>query len=144
MNMYGRYISYHLYMKNIELLYFTVAKYCVSTARQLFLSTARNWHMEHVGILFSVKQMTFFCWALEIHKKSVEQSRFKQLQFEQLTLTLLYLLHKLITDRRHDTVLGYTRFQNLVRSELSIRVVASNIIFISVSKLLTFMLQQLQ
>jgi hypothetical protein len=31
--------------------------------------------------------MTFFCRAVEIPKKSVEQSRFEQLHFEQLTLT---------------------------------------------------------
>jgi hypothetical protein len=39
------------------------------------------------GILFSVEQMTFFCRAVEIPKKSVEQLRFKQMDFEQLTLT---------------------------------------------------------
>jgi hypothetical protein len=65
-------------MKKIELLYFTVAKNCVSTARQ--------WNT--YGILFSVEQMTFFCRAVEIPKKCVEQSRFEQLHFEQLTLTL--------------------------------------------------------
>ncbi len=44
------------------------------------------------GILFSVEQMTFFCRAVEIPKKSVEQSRFEQLHFEQLTLTPLNVL----------------------------------------------------
>jgi len=32
--------------------------------------------------------MTFLCRAVEIPKKSVEQPRFEQLHFEQLTLTL--------------------------------------------------------
>jgi hypothetical protein len=31
--------------------------------------------------------LTFFCRADDIFKKSVEQSRFEQLHFEQLTLT---------------------------------------------------------
>jgi hypothetical protein len=71
-------------MKKIELLYFTVAKNCVSTAD--------TWNT--YGILFSVEQMTFFCRAVEIPKKSVEQSRFEQLHFEQLTLTQNFpLLH---------------------------------------------------
>jgi hypothetical protein len=39
------------------------------------------------GILFSVEQMTFFCRADDIFEKSVEQSRFEQIHFEQLTLT---------------------------------------------------------
>ncbi len=51
-------------MKKIELLYFTVAKNCVSTVRH-----------------------TFFCRADDIFEKSVEQSRFEQMHFEQLTLT---------------------------------------------------------
>jgi hypothetical protein len=39
------------------------------------------------GIVFSVEQMTFFCRADDIFEKSVEQSRFEQMHFEQLTLT---------------------------------------------------------
>jgi hypothetical protein len=39
------------------------------------------------GILFSDEQMTFFCRAVKILKKSVEQWRFEQMDFEQLTLT---------------------------------------------------------
>jgi hypothetical protein len=39
------------------------------------------------GILFSVEQMTFFCRAVEIPKKSVKQSKFEQMDFEQLTPT---------------------------------------------------------
>ena len=75
-------------MKKIELLYFTVAKNCVSTASCTFfhqLLEIDTWNT--YGILFSVEQMTFFCRAVEIPKKSVEQSRFEQLHFEQLTLT---------------------------------------------------------
>jgi hypothetical protein len=33
--------------------------------------------------------MTFFCQADDIFEKSVEQSRFEQMHFEQLTLTRL-------------------------------------------------------
>jgi hypothetical protein len=79
-------------MKNIELLYFTVAKFVCQ-----LLDTVEQFHFFYqlleidtwntYGILFSVEQMTFFCRAVEISKKSVEQSRFEQLQFEQLTLT---------------------------------------------------------
>jgi hypothetical protein len=78
-------------MKKIEHLYFTVS---------IILSFARNFEQLHFfyqlleidtwntyGILFSVEQMTFFCRAVEIPKKSVEQSRFEQMDFEQLTLT---------------------------------------------------------
>jgi hypothetical protein len=78
-------------MKKIEDLFFTVAK---------ILSSAQKFEQMHFfyqlleidtwntyGILFSVEQMTFFCRAVEISKKSVEQSRFEQLHFEQLTLT---------------------------------------------------------
>ncbi len=78
-------------MKKIEDLYFTVS---------IILSSARNFEQfpffyqlleidmwNTYGILFSVKQMTFFCRAVEIPKKSVEQSRFEQLHFEQLALT---------------------------------------------------------
>ena len=67
-------------MTKIELLYFTVAKkLCVNC-----------WNT--YGMLFSVEQMTFFCLAVEIPKKSVEQSRFEQMDFEQLTPSLSYLL----------------------------------------------------
>jgi hypothetical protein len=78
-------------MKKIENLYFTVS---------IILSFAQNFEQLHFfyqlleidpwntyGILFSVEQMTFFCRAVEIPKKSVKQSRFEQMDFEQLTLT---------------------------------------------------------
>jgi hypothetical protein len=42
------------------------------------------------GILFSVEQMTFSSQAVEIPKKSVKQSRFEQMDYEQLTLTRLH------------------------------------------------------
>ncbi len=58
-------------------------------AVSLFLSTAWNWHVEHVLHTFFVEQLTFFCRADDFFKKSVEQSRFEQLHFEQLTLTHL-------------------------------------------------------
>ena len=63
-------------MKKIEDLFFTVAKIL-----SLEIDTWNTY-----GILFSVEHMTFFCRAVEIPKKSVEQSR-----FEQLTLTRFYL-----------------------------------------------------
>jgi len=79
--------------KKLKIFFFTVAK---------ILSSARKFEQMHFfyqllkidmwntySILFSVEQMTFFCRAVEIPKKSVEQSRFKQLHFEQLTLTRL-------------------------------------------------------
>ena len=66
-------------MKKIELLYFTVQKIVCQLLKIDMWNT--------YGILFSVEQMTFFCRAVEIPKKSVEQSRFKQLHFEQLTMT---------------------------------------------------------
>ncbi len=50
-------------MKKIKLLYFTVAKNCVSTAQ----------HCRHT---FSVEQMTFYCRADDIFEKTVKQSRF--------------------------------------------------------------------
>ena len=72
-------------MKKIEDFFFTVTK-ILSSARS-FLSTARNWHVEHV-------RHTFFCWADDVFLssrwhfwKSVEQSRFEQMHFEHLTLT---------------------------------------------------------
>jgi hypothetical protein len=37
------------------------------------------------GMLLSVEQLTFFCQAVDILKKSVEQSRFEQMTFKQLT-----------------------------------------------------------
>jgi hypothetical protein len=79
-------------MKKIELLYFTVAKNCVSTARHcqavalFFINCSKLTQGTPSFILLSVEQMTFFCRAVEIPKKSVEQPRFKQLHFEQLTL----------------------------------------------------------
>jgi hypothetical protein len=36
--------------------------------------------------------MTFFCRADDIFEKSVEQSRFEQMHFKQLTLTRMKLL----------------------------------------------------
>ena len=65
-------------MKNIELLYFTVAKNCVSTARHTFFCRADD----------------IFCRAYDIFEKSVEQSRFEQMHFEQLTLTRWKTLDK--------------------------------------------------
>jgi hypothetical protein len=38
--------------------------------------------------------MTFFCRADDIFEKSVEQSRFEQMHFEQLTLTLAERIEK--------------------------------------------------
>jgi hypothetical protein len=35
--------------------------------------------------------LTFFCRADDFFKKSVEQSRFEQLHFEQLTLTHIFV-----------------------------------------------------
>ena len=78
-------------MKKIEDLVFTVTK-ILSSARkfeqmQFFyqLLEIDTWNM--YGILFSVKQMTFFCRADDIFEKTVEQSRFEQMHFKQLTLT---------------------------------------------------------
>ena len=78
-------------MKKIEDLYFTVS---------IILSSARNFEQFHFfyqlleidtwntyGILFFVEQLTFFCRADDFFKKSVEQLRFEQMHFEQLTLT---------------------------------------------------------
>jgi len=83
-------------MKKIEDSYFTVS---------IILSFARNFEQLHFfyhlleidtwntyGILFSVEQMTIFCRAVKISKKSVEQLRFEQMDFEQLTLTHTYYL----------------------------------------------------
>ena len=42
--------------------------------------------------------MTFFCWAVEIPKKSVEQLRFEQLHFKQLTLTLAKIYEKMYVE----------------------------------------------
>ena len=84
-------------MKKIVLLYFTVAKNCVSTASCTFfhqLLEIDTWNT--YGILFSVEQMTFFFPAVKIPKKSVEQSRFEQMHFEQLTLTLTLFCTKTI------------------------------------------------
>jgi hypothetical protein len=80
-------------MKKIEDLYFTVS---------IILASARNFEQFHFFyqlleidtwntycILFFVEQLTFFCRADDFFKKSVEQSRFEQMHFEQLTLTLL-------------------------------------------------------
>ncbi len=78
-------------MKKIEDLYFTVS---------IILSSARNFEQFYFfyqlleidtwntySILFFVEQLTFFCRADDFFKKSVKQSRFEQLHFEQLTLT---------------------------------------------------------
>jgi hypothetical protein len=80
-------------MKRIELLYFTVAKNCVSINCSTLSSSCTFFHQllkidtwNTYGILFSVEQMTFFCRADDIFEKSVEQSRFEQMHFEQLTL----------------------------------------------------------
>jgi hypothetical protein len=43
------------------------------------------------GILFFVEQLTFFCQADGIFEKRVEQSKFKQMNFEQLTPSRLRL-----------------------------------------------------
>ncbi len=78
-------------MKKIEVFYFTVS---------IILSSAQNFEQFNFfyqlleidtwntyGIFFFVEQLTFFCRADDFFKKSVEQSRFKQMHFEQLTLT---------------------------------------------------------
>jgi hypothetical protein len=46
--------------------------------------------------------MTFFCQAVEIPKKTVEQSRFEQLHFEQLTLT--QLIYKIVKEKKRGKV----------------------------------------
>jgi hypothetical protein len=43
--------------------------------------------------------MTFFYRAVKNPKKSVEQLRFKQMDFEQLTLTLIVALGEQIMDK---------------------------------------------
>jgi hypothetical protein len=48
--MYGRLKTYHLYMKKFELLFFTVAKKCVSTA----------WHVKQLS-LFSAQTVSSKC-----------------------------------------------------------------------------------
>ncbi len=74
-------------MKKIELLYITVAKNCVSSSCTFFHQLLKIDMWNTYGILFSVEQMTFFCRADDIFEKSVEQLRFVQMHFEQLTLT---------------------------------------------------------
>jgi hypothetical protein len=61
-------------MKKIEDLYFTVAK---------ISSIAQKRNVVHV-------LHTFFCQADDFFEKSVEQSRFEQMDFKQLTLTPVY------------------------------------------------------
>jgi hypothetical protein len=78
-------------MKKIEDLVFTVTN-ILSSARkfeqmQFFYQLLEIDTWNTYGILFSVEQMTFFCRADDIFEKSVEQSRFEQMHFEQLTLT---------------------------------------------------------
>jgi hypothetical protein len=78
-------------MKKIEDLVFTVTK-ILSSARkfeqmQFFYQLLEIDTWNTYGILFSVEQMTFFCRADDIFENSVEQSRFEQMHFEQLTLT---------------------------------------------------------
>ncbi len=73
-------------MKKIDDFYFTVAN---------ILSSARNFEQFHFfyQLLESgftwFEQSRFFCRAVDIFKKSIKQSRFEQLHFEQLTLTHL-------------------------------------------------------
>ncbi len=79
-----------LYEKNWRFIFYCLNYFVICSkfrAVLLFLSTARNWHVEHVRHTFFVEQLTFFCRADDFFKKSVEQSRFEQLHFEQLTLT---------------------------------------------------------
>jgi hypothetical protein len=107
-------------MKKIEDLYFTVS---------ITLSFARNFEQLHFfyhllkidtwntyGILFSVEQMTFFCRAVEIPKKSVKQSRFEQMDFEQLTLTLLedkiLVLSVTFFPQTYDDVAFFSLYRN--------------------------------
>jgi hypothetical protein len=82
-------------MKKIEDLVFTVTKFFSSARKfeqmQFFYQLLEIDTWNTYGILFSVEQMTFFCRAVDIFKKSVEQSRFEQLHFEQLTLTRKFL-----------------------------------------------------
>ena len=83
-------------MKKIEDLVFTVTK-ILSSARkfeqmQFFYQLLEIDTWNTYGILFFVEQLTFFCRADDFFKKSVEQSRFEQLHFEQLTLTRTGLL----------------------------------------------------
>jgi hypothetical protein len=79
-------------MKKIEDLVFTVAKILSSAQKfeqmQFFYQLLEIDTWNTYSILFSVEQMTFFCRADDIFEKSVEQSRFEQMHFEQLTLTL--------------------------------------------------------
>jgi hypothetical protein len=63
----------------------------ISSSCTFFYQLLERTYVRTYGILFSVEQMPFFCQAVEIPKKSVEQSRFEQMDFEQLTLTLLSL-----------------------------------------------------
>jgi hypothetical protein len=83
-------------MKKIDVLVFTVTK-ILSSARkfeqmQFFYQLLKIDTWNTYGILFSVKQMTFFCRAVDIFEKNVEQLRFEQMHFEQLTLTRFYQL----------------------------------------------------
>jgi hypothetical protein len=55
--------------------------------------------------------MPFFCRAVEIPKKSVEQLRFEQMDFEQLTLTRNSLQGKKAYDKE---VLGSSYFSRTI------------------------------
>ncbi len=85
-------------MKKIEDFVFTVTN-ILSSARkfeqmQFFYQLLEIDMWNTYGILFSVEQMTFFCRADDIFENSVEQSRFEQMHFEQLTLTHFFVLGK--------------------------------------------------
>ena len=78
-------------MKKIEDFVFTVTK-ILSSARkfeqmQFFFINCSKLTRGTRTAYFFVEQLTFFCPADDFFKKSVEQSRFEQMHFEQLTLT---------------------------------------------------------
>jgi hypothetical protein len=108
-------------MKKIEDLVFTVTKILSSAQTfeqmQFFYQLLKIDTWNTYGILFSVEQMTFFCRADDIFEKSVEQSRFEQMHFKQLTLTPIYfsviissLINAWILDS--DTCLGLSICMN--------------------------------
>ena len=78
-------------MKKIEDLVFTVRKILSSALKfeqmQFFYQLLKNKMWYTYGILFSVEQLTLFVSSNDIFEKSVEQSRFEQMHFKQLTLT---------------------------------------------------------
>jgi TolA-binding protein len=69
--------------------YFEIKDY--NQAKSIFYQLLERTYTRTYSILFSIEQMPFFCRAVEIPKKSVEQSRFEQMDFEQLTPTPKFL-----------------------------------------------------